>query len=207
MQRLVTFGCSVTYGHGLPDCHIPHNIPGMLPSLYAWPKLIADHFKIPVSNQGVCGNSNLAILQDILKFKFLKDDIVVIMWSFVGRDLIFGKKSFFVNQEQIPVGIWQDTELAKSWIATHSNADIATRTWFYIHHATCYFKLLGVPVYNVFAGYRELKKYKPKYLNLEFYNTKTQAMTPIDRALDNLHPGIKTHEAIAKEIIDIINEH
>jgi hypothetical protein len=59
----------------------------------------------------------------------------------------------------------------------------------------------------VFAGYKELKKYKPKYLNLEFYNIKTQAMKPIDIALDNLHPGIKTHEAIAKEIIDIINEH
>lgn len=207
MQRLVTFGCSVTYGHGLPDCHVPPNDPGPLPSAYAWPNLVASYFNIPVSNQGVCGNSNLAILQDILKFKFAKDDIVVVMWSFVGRDLIFGRKGFVGNQELIPVGTWQETELAKNWMLTHSHEDIATRTWFYMHHALCYLKMIGVPVYNVFAGYNELKRYKPKFLNLEFYKIKTQAMTPIDRALDNMHPGIRTHEAIAKELIGIINEH
>jgi hypothetical protein len=206
MERLVAFGCSITYGHALPDCHVPPCFPGPVPSKQAWPSLVATYFNVPLSNQGVCGNSNLAILNDILKFKFLKGDVAIIMWSFTDRDLLFGKKNFLGKQELIPIGRWQNTELSEHWIATHPETDLATRSWFYMHHATLYLKSIGIPLYNVFSGYKELKKYKPNYIKLDFYKTKTQGMFPIDRGLDNLHPGPITHSLIAEEIIKILHE-
>lgn len=205
MQRIITFGCSMTYGHGLSDCFVPPDFPGPKPSTLAWPSLVAAHFNIPLLNQSACGNSNLAILHDILKFKFKEGDVAIVMWSFVGRDLLFGKKNLLGRQELIPIGYWQDTELSNSWVATHSPEDIATRTWLYLHHATLYLNALGIPIYNVFAGYDEVKRYKPKFLDLKYYKI-TQGMHPKDRALDNLHPGPKTHSLIAKDIIKIIHE-
>jgi len=206
MKRLVAFGCSITYGHALPDCHVPPGCPGLSPSKQAWPNLVATHFNVALSNQSVCGNSNLAILNDILKFKFLKGDVAIIMWSFTDRDLLFGKKNFLGKQELIPIGRWQNSELSEHWIATHPETDLATRSWFYMHHATLYLKSIRIPLYNLFTGYKEWKGYKPKYLKLDFYKTKTQGMSPIDRGLDNLHPGPLTHGLIAEEIIKILYE-
>lgn len=204
MQRLVTFGCSVTYGHGLSDCYIPPKDPGLIPSKFAWPNLVAQSLNVPLLNNGVCGNSNLAILHDILNFQFEFGDVVVVMWTLTSRDLIFGKKNFLGKQQLIPVGFWQNTHLSNSWLETHSLADMATRSWLYLHHATLYLKSKNIPIHNVFAFYDEVKKYKPKFLDLDFYKIKTQAMRPIDLALDNLHPGIKTHQMIANDIIKIL---
>ena len=192
MQRLVTFGCSMTYGQSLET------------SEHAWPSVVATHFNVPLANQGVCGNSNLAILNDVLKFNFLDGDAVVVMWSFTGRDLLFGKTNFFSEQQTTPIGVWQDTSLSNSWAQVHPESDIATRTWLYVHHASLYLKSIGVTAYNVFADYSKVKKYKPKYLNLEFYKIKTRTILPPDKASDNMHPGPKTHNLIASEIIKII---
>jgi len=69
MKKIVTFGCSVTYGHGLPDCHIAPDMPGKSPSKLAWPSLVANQANVQLSNQGKCGASNLEILYNILKYK------------------------------------------------------------------------------------------------------------------------------------------
>jgi lysophospholipase L1-like esterase len=207
MQKLITFGCSITYGHGLPDCHVEPNHAGDKPSKQAWPNLLADYLSVLLKNQSKCGNSNLAILYDILTYKFSKGDIVVVMWSFNGRDLIFGEKNLLGIQKNIPVGVWQDTPLANTWKATHSEADVATRAWLYIHHATLFLNSINIPVYNVFANYQELKKYKPKFFKLPFYDIRIQSSSPIDLALDNRHPGIKTHKLIADRIQKIIKKY
>jgi len=171
---------------------------------HAWPNVVATYFNVPLSNQGVGGNSNLAILNDVLKFNFLDGDTVVIMWSWPNRDLLFGETDFFGKQHLTPIGVWQDTVLSNSWARVHPESDTATRTWLYVHHATLYLKSIGVKVYNVSADYSKVKKYKPNYLNLEFYKIKTRTMLPPDKALDNMHPGPKTHKLIASEIINII---
>jgi hypothetical protein len=205
MQRIITFGCSITYGHGLSDCYIPPNDPGPAPSQQGWPNMLSEYYNVILDNQSAFGNSNLAILNDILKYEFLKGDVAIIMWSFTGRDLIFDKKNLFGEQKTIPVGIWQDNELANHWKFVHSDADIATRSWFYIHHATLFLKSINIPVYNILSDYRVFKKYKPKFLNLKYYDIGKYATVPIDHALDNRHPGPKTQKLIADKIKKIIN--
>ena len=52
MDRLVAFGCSNTYGEGLPDCWVDKNgdpsrtkagFHGPKPSKLAWPRLMANN--------------------------------------------------------------------------------------------------------------------------------------------------------------------
>lgn len=84
-MRLVTFGCSFTYGHGLADCFIPPREPGPVPSKFAWPQLLANELKVDCINMSVPGASNKEILNTLLNFKFDSSDIVIIMWTFVER--------------------------------------------------------------------------------------------------------------------------
>lgn len=206
-QRLVAFGCSNTYGHGLPDCHIPPNEHGKLPSKQAWPSLLANDLNLELDNQGVPGASNLEILHNILHYDFKNDDLVVIMWSYVGRDMLFGKKNILGWQDIIKIGLWQDTELSHSWRKTHSKEDVATRSWYYLHHASLFLKSKGIKFYNVFSAKEELDKFKPKFIdNSIIYDTKIVTSRPRDLALDNIHPGPKTHRLIADRIRKFINE-
>ena len=88
MDRLVAFGCSNTYGEGLPDCWVDKNgdpsrtkdgYHGPKPSKLAWPRLIANNMKRKCVNFAVPGASNKHILDIILHTKFVKGDIVVIV--------------------------------------------------------------------------------------------------------------------------------
>lgn len=202
-NRLITFGCSVTYGHALPDCFIPPTDPGPYPSSLAWPSLLSKKLDLKVKNTARCGSSNLEILYKILNFKFSKLDLVVIMWSYPDRDIIFGEKKLFKEQIMKPVGQWQNSTLANHWKQAHSLEDLATRSWFYIHHANLYLDSLGVENYNFFVRYRLVKDYKPKYLNISGY---FKTWPQIDYGLDGLHPGIKTHEYMAEKINTYIED-
>lgn len=85
-MRLVTFGCSFTYGQGLPDCYNIHtNEPGKFPSKSAWPQLLADKLMLECINVSEPGSSNKEILNKLLNFKINDNDIVVTMWSFPDR--------------------------------------------------------------------------------------------------------------------------
>jgi hypothetical protein len=204
IKRIVAFGCSLTYGHGLPDCHIPPDQPGNSPSKHAWPAVVADRLTAEVDNQSRCGSGNLEILYKLLSYKFQPGDIAVIMWSFTNRDLIFGNKNLFGQQTVTALGTWQDTDLANHWMLTHTHGDIATRSWLYMHHAVSYLTLKNIPVYNIPAHYNGLKYYKPKFLDVKVHRIKTNMSSPTYLALDNLHPGIKTHSAVADEIVEIL---
>ena len=61
IKRLVTFGCSLTYGHGLADCYLPNGREGPEPSIQAWPKLVSNKLRIEVDNRGIPGGSNKEI--------------------------------------------------------------------------------------------------------------------------------------------------
>jgi len=74
-----------------------------------------------------------------------------------------------------------------------------------MHHTSLYLESLGIPYYNIFARYKELKKFKPKNLKVKHYDIKIDSSAPCDFAGDMRHPGPVTNYNIAcriKEIID-----
>jgi hypothetical protein len=195
-NKLVTFGCSFTYGHGLPDCHIPPNAPGPMPSSFAWPAIVANSLNKVLDNQSKCGASNLEILHKILNYNFNSNDLVVIMWSLPNRDVIFK------DQSMIPLGVWNTDTLTKDWINVHSEEDLAIRSWLYIHHASLYFKEKQIKHYNIFANLDFLKNYKPSFLNLDYL--KIDMSERVDNGLDGKHPGLTTHKILADRFLNFI---
>ena len=90
MSRLIAFGDSFTYGHGLADCHVPvKNWAGPNPSKFAWPQVLGDMLGLEVVNKAICGSSNVQILKEILNFEdFVSYDTVIVGWTFNMRDCI-----------------------------------------------------------------------------------------------------------------------
>ena len=74
-MRVIAFGCSFTFGHGLPDCFNPPKNPGKAPSKYAWPSLVANELNVKCINKSLPGSSNKRIWHNIGKFKFKKTKI------------------------------------------------------------------------------------------------------------------------------------
>lgn len=181
-MRVVTFGCSYTNGRYIAQEQL-------------WPSVLASLIKAPCLNRGVSGAGNLEILWNILNFEFKPTDIVFVMWSHFNRDHIFDEKKFIRIRDA-------DDELLRHWALTHSEYDVNIRNWLTIHHADLYIKQFS-KVYHILGGDKHLDlASKPKYINidtlldLEFVNH--------DLAPDNSHPGRKSHEAIAKQIYNVV---
>lgn len=198
-NKLVTFGCSFTFGQGLSDCHVSPDQPGPIPSIYAWPAIVADSLTRGLDNQSKCGASNLEILHKILNYNFNNNDLVVVMWSMPNRDVIFKDQGTYSR-----LGVWKTDKLTKYWLKTHSEEDLAIRSWLYIHHATLYLKEKQIKHYNIFANLNWLGKYKPSFLNVGYLEIDMSSQ--LDKGLDGKHPGPKTHKMIADKLLTAIKK-
>jgi hypothetical protein len=210
MSRLITFGDSFTYGHGLVDCHVPEkNWQGPIPSKFAWPQVLGDMLGIEVINKSICGSSNIQILKEILTFNsFEKTDIVIVGWTFNLRDCIFNKNILGVESE-LRVSAWhKDNKLVEKYFSVHNNHDLSVRTGLYIHHAESYLKTKEVTQYQFSAlhqgwyntdGLPVFIKDPEHFIFGRIINHNT------DIALDNSHPGPISHSNAAKKLYEIIN--
>lgn len=78
MKRLIVFGSSHTVGYGLKD-HQKTDIDRL--SSYAWPSLIADHYKIPVVSYAKCANPMDQIHLDVMDYilnQRRRDDFIIL---------------------------------------------------------------------------------------------------------------------------------
>jgi hypothetical protein len=110
-SRVVAFGDSITYGQGLRDCFVPwtdteQSRPGKECSKLAYPQLLGDILDVPVVNNGIPGGSNRQILHALYTFDFKPDDLVIVGWSFFGRDFYFSDTPY----KDIMLGPWSSKE-------------------------------------------------------------------------------------------------
>jgi hypothetical protein len=215
MSRLIAFGDSQTFGHGLPDCwNEKKRQPGPEPSKFAWPNFLAKLLSVNelVHTSYTCapGASNLEILYKILCFDFKPNDIVVIFWSFTSRDLILTEDyttktpagDFNYLKEKIRIGNWLDNEKNREWFSLHTKADYMLRSWFIIHHAENYLNNIGLENYNVLSEFKHMIKKEnfPSYLNFKNVDLKqdySYFYKINEKALDGKHGNIKCNEDIA----------
>jgi hypothetical protein len=134
MSRLVLFGCSLTYGNGLPDCATPDGSPGPSPSKMVWGELLGERLACPVVNRSLPGSSNQLILDRILNFEFENEDRVIVLWSFFTRGLLY------LKDEICNIGPWQETDIAKRYYELHDDNDLYMTSLHAIHYADCYLK-------------------------------------------------------------------
>lgn len=143
MSRLITFGCSYTYGTGLIDCQstkiFSFSRRNSKPSNMGWAAQLNKKLGTSLINKSFPGSSNFEILYEVLQFDYKQGDIVVIMWSHYLRDLFF-TKFFKIPDLRRRLGLWKTSGLSRKWIQQMSQQDYLMKSWIYMQHADLYLK-------------------------------------------------------------------
>lgn len=202
MPRLVTFGCSYTYGHGLPDCHIKPDHPGDQPSKYAWPQLLAHELKRECLNLSEPGSGNFQILMNVLRTKFEPDDLVIIGYSY------FTRFKFYQMADKVDRGymIQQDHPAHKQVLLEdlnfeHWDKKVYWDNWLAIQHVELLLNSQGIQNFSFLSI--PLKEPKPNLIKLDNFISDIQVIYR-DKALDDKHPGLESHRQQSLLILDKI---
>lgn len=203
-QKLVVFGCSFTYGHGLPDCLDGNNIgPGSKPSKFSW----ANHLKTSLglsklTNKGIPGASNKIILNEIVNYDFKKEPTkVVILWSNFERKTIFyshnqtmkayGQKKLhmmpaFIYKDQMPESFWEGytseekdeyVRLIKTYYEDyHHDYDCVYENSMLINYAHAYLQSKGIENFHLIMQH-SLNKHKRVFNNLKIDTLKAKTFS------------------------------
>jgi hypothetical protein len=207
-KRLITFGCSYTYGIGLPDCKDEWDPP----SKHGWPKLLSDKIDLDLINVSCSGASNFEIVNNIINFEFYESDTVVIMWTHYARDLFF-RKLFAKKWPVARLGPWISNNLidrlidtqvivGMKWVENMNDKTFALKSWAHIHHAGLYLKSLKLKHLHFVAMPNDLLKYPVSY---SIDNFCTDGIVIVDRCEDG-HPGIESNKKTADLIYTRLHE-
>lgn len=202
MDKLFAFGCSLTYGHGLPDCIDRDNKgPGLKPSTLGYVNRLANHiFPSPmVVNKAKPGTGNKSILFQLINFidKIQPNDLVILQWSYTDRHCVIDKKG-----KNLEINISNsDIRSINYYKYVHNEYDSQIVSSWYINYANFLLKNKGIKsVVNISAE----KLFDDYSLILDTSNFLDKSISElfVDRALDNSHPGIKTQQKIANYILE-----
>ena len=195
-NRLIAFGCSLTYGHGLPDCHEPPKQPGNTHSNMGWPSIISKYMDRECINMSSPGSSNKKIWNTITNFNFKSDDIVFIQWSYIERTAILKKDQI------IDLGPWSEN----SYYETYDTHDSTLMSKLFVSHSNMFLELKNIKVYNIVPGKNELTllRFKDTLIDhIPVYLTRMRELYPL--ALDKRHPGVECQIMYSKEILKFLD--
>ena len=204
MTRLVTFGCSYTYGQALPDCWINNSYKiakaGPVPSKYAWPALLGKKLNLEVVNLSLPGSSNKKIWHKIVNATLYPDDIVVVAWTHLSRHCLITSKSQYIN-----IGPWEDkSPIGDSFFRFfNNNYDLSIDLNLRMSHISQYLCNKNIKNYHLFSVKDDVNI--ELYNNCNLLNVNFQDYH-IDKALDNKHPGVKSQSKFTKKLYKEIIE-
>ena len=193
MERLIAFGCSLTYGLGLSD-----------PLQTAWPKLLSNMYRRDCVNNGVPGASAKQIAWNILNFKFQPTDIIYVNWSYFTRSCIITEKNKIIQ-----LGRWNKrNRKVKAWLRYYYNEHNEKNDGFaYINLCNNFLQRRNIKAFHMLVngGYFDYAKQFIPYNTTKFlkdchfhdYIDKY----PLD--LDDIdHPNEEGHKKFAKLVYD-----
>lgn len=208
-KRLIAFGCSFTYGHGLEDCFIPPDRAGQFPSAYAWPVLLSRRLFRFCVNKSYPGNSNKAIWWNIVNFEYEPEDIVVVLWSLPTRDCVIEQDSTHPRSLRSLFPLYDHHTNGKhyrKWLFNDnafSELDFKIESHLSISHADAYLKSKNIKVYHLLHRKENYDPF-PKWQTTKFETREFYGETWSDLGLDGNHPGPKSHKQLADDLYKII---
>ncbi len=204
-MRLIAFGCSLTYGHGLPDCWDPvAKTPTSKPSSFAWPTVVAKNLKRECINTSFPGASNKEILFKIQNFDFRNDDIVCILWTFPERSCIIQSTKVETNNEFKRFIPHSDDLANKTFYSLYNDVDAMIDFYTRIEYAHLYFKMRNIIARHFLVSPSMTAEFSWATAKLEsVYMGDIKVNFP--PALDNEQPGKLAHYKFAEEVIAILN--
>ena len=205
MNRLIAFGCSHTFGHGLSDCWIEkEKTHGVYPSKYAWPTILARHMnRFPV-NMGICGAAANQISNNIVRYNYRKNDIVVVLWTHTNRHSVVYQNG---SASQMSAYAATLNKKSKIWLKNfYDEYDSLINYASSIITAQKFLEKNNIPSMHFIVEdiQSDVEKYKVnkffELIDLDnngifFYDNPIR-----DVALDNAHLGPETHKWFAQEI-------
>lgn len=203
LGRLVVFGDSYTYGHGLPDCVEAVIHPGPFPSKMAWPSLVAEKLNVPCINNSICGLPNKKILLSMLNFPFEQNDLVITLWSFHHRGCILQD-----NGKYFPIRVNSEDNIIKSFYNVHSEYDLCVDALLNMHHASYYMKQQKINYYSFFFDPKintYIQSNSKQQISIETHFLNLRKLK-VDDAADGRHIGPLSHKIAAEYIFEKIKE-
>ncbi len=204
-MRLIAFGCSLTYGHGLADCWDPiAKTPTSKPSSFAWPSVVAKQLKRECINTSFPGASNKEILFKIQNFDFHNDDIVCILWTFPERSCIIQSTTVETNNEFKRFIPHSDDLANKTFYSLYNNIDAMIDFYTRVEYAHLYFNMHNITARHFLVSPSMHADFSWSTAKLEtaYMENIRSSFSP---ALDNEHPGKLAHYKFAEEVITILN--
>jgi len=223
-MRIISFGPSEMYGHGLVDCFIPPNTPGNIPSKFAYPSLVAKHLECECINLSSPGCGALDVLLKILGFDFNANDIVLVQWPSLGTATLISEDNNLVNiqpwmaEDSLKIlkhavgadliqyqanksnlSINEQLIIAQNFYKTHSDRHLSITNCLYMDYAALY--LDSKHLKKVFGG---AESWNFEYSPVTDHRVMKNHSDFLDVALDGQHPGPLWHQQIANDILSII---
>lgn len=188
-NRLVTFGCSLTYGQYLDN-----------PKQQSWPSLLAEKLNLDVKNMGYPGSSNKRIWWNIVNFEYKPSDLICVLWSHIDRWAIIKEDKPIIDLHQ-----WRtktDTVSSLYFEHFHDLYDLTVSFWLMANHAKDFLDFKGLTNYQINASQ---VNYDFDWNNIKFPNIKMdQLREKYPKANDGNHPGPLAHLEFANQMYDVI---
>lgn len=205
-----TFGCSLTYGHGLKDCKSPGMEKNPKPSIYAWPKVIEEISGKTVENWSRYGSSvKYAAFVATNKINWKENDCAIFLWPTKFRTSIIQSISSITD-----VGHWNEDRQSKTLLnlLQASPIDSDFQAIFSAIGTDLILKEQGVKCFhlcnnmNLDPGSSSATTLKSRLHSLinvidkedQNFNIMSIAYRTKDYGYDGQHPGLQTHRAFGK---------
>lgn len=190
-ERLVTFGCSHTFGHGLKDCiDLKNNYPLDNPSKYAWPSLLGQKLNLDVQNLSQPGSSAKQIVHTVFESDLDSNDLVIVLWPHHHRTCFYHDKNTYMR-----LGPWMK-EAEYYYSNYYFEYDSLFEYYQKINLTDYYLKRKIKTCYHyIFQQTEDLFEWNTADIG-KIYFSDIREKNPL--ALDNLHPGHEAHEKFAE---------
>jgi len=196
-MRLIVIGDSNSYGTGMPDCALG-NIAGN-PSKLAWPNLVADMLKLDLVNLSIAGASNSYMLWTLRNTDLRSDDLVVVQWSWTGRDTIFNRELHIVRPNE-------HNHINDHYYQAHTLEDMRIRNLMTIEHAILWLENICKKWLMIAADQADpgLPSAQGQLISMSLYPPPDYLLQ--DFGTDNMHSGIRTQKYWAHSVHTLIME-
>lgn len=202
--RIIAFGCSYTYGHGLIDCW-KDNYPTLTPSKYAFPSLLAVRLGVKSINYARAGGSNKYMWHQAMNvYQPKKDDIIVNMWTDHNRSCVLHEEYSKIKH----LGIWQGDKPSKYYYKHLENEfESAHMSWMQINSVNYYLKDKVKLIINGFVNYEKFQKaHIPHWNEIECDIEFQPIGNKHPLAEDDAHWGPLAHAELSEELYTMIGE-
>lgn len=200
VNRILSFGCSHTFGHGLEDCFVAPNYPGNIPSRHASQSLLADNLNLNLENLSQPGSSAKQIAHRVLNSFVHKTDLVIIMWPHYHRTCVFDNKDTVKK-----IGPWM-SEFENYYTNYYSDYDAYFEYYSYINFIDKHLTQYTDNVVHLQFDYTDKFKFNWNTVKIEpVYFIDVRDNHPL--ALDNLHSGPAAHSDFAMKLLPIIEKY